>query len=331
MAILPRMALPSIRPLLLVQVLVFAAPALLAAQEPPAAPPSSADTAPAEPAPTAASAPEPMPAEQAPPTAPPEDLPPPPPPPPPPEEPVPAGRYDGQVDRGGYAQETYPEDGDPEPSGAGGKFEMPGISIRLDPFNWLLDGRLGVELEVAPLKWLSVELVPVFVANSEPPTIDFSSLDEDISQHSNGLGALAGTSLGVGFWLDGEAFRGYVLRAIFTNYGYTFKATDGSGTFDRVDRTERRLMGFFGSYMRWAFFTIGGGLGLGYELNQQERCRLRSVPTTNGTRIAADPAADCDGELQLAADRGASRVFDVNGFLHPVYLEGRLSLGFIID
>jgi hypothetical protein len=90
-------------------------------------------------------------------------------------------------------------------------------------------------------------------------------------------------------------------------------------------------MGFFGSYMRWAFFTIGGGLGLGYELNHQERCRLRSVPTTSGTRIAADPGADCDGELLLAADRSANRVFDVNGFLHPVYLEGRLSLGFIID
>ena len=177
----------------------------------------------------------------------------------------------------------------------------------------------------------SGDLTPVFVANTEPPTIDFDSLDEKVSQHSNGLGSLSGASLGAGFWLDGEAFSGTVLRAIFTNYGYTFKASDGAGTFDRVNRTERRFMGFFGSYMRWSFFTIGGGLGLGYELNQQERCELNAVPTSDGTRIAPDPDADCDGELQLAADRNAVRAFDVNGFLHPVYLEGRLSLGFIID
>ena len=330
MGILPRMATPSFRAwLLLLQALAF--PTVAFAQ---GAPPPGGEPTPSAPAPGPAS-PEPMPADETPAPPPSEELPPPPPPsaPPPAEaQAVPPGSYDGQVSGGGYAEEAYPEDGDPEPSGGGGgEFKMPGISIRLDPFNWLLDGRLGIELEVAPLEWLSVELVPVFVANSEPPTIDFSSLDEDISQHSNGLGSLAGTSLGVGFWLDGEAFRGYVLRAIFTNYGYTFKARDNQGIFDRVGRTERRLMGFFGSYMRWSFFTIGGGLGLGYELNQQERCELNAVPTSDGTRIAPDPDADCDGELQLAADRNAVRAFDVNGFLHPVYLEGRLSLGFIID
>lgn len=302
---------------------LLAAPATLSAQDAPV--PAPGDAPPAAPAPAPAPAP-----EAAPPPAPPaEELPPPPPPAPPPE-PAPTQRFDGQVSGGGYAEETYPEDGDPEPSGGGGsKFEMPGIAIRIDPFNWLLDGRLGLELEVAPLKWLSVELVPVFVANTEPPTIDFDSLDEDISQHSNGLGAMSGTSLGVGFWLDGEAFRGSVLRAIFTNYGYTFKATDGAGTFDRVNRTERRLMGFFGSYARWSFFTIGGGIGLGYELNQQERCGLDRTP--GSPRVTADPDANCDGELRLAADRNATSAVDVNGFLHPVYLEGRLSLGFIID
>jgi hypothetical protein len=315
-------------PSLVIVIAVVGAPAALVAQEPAGAPPSQAPVDPAAPAPAPAPTPETA-AEPppAPPASPVEELPPPP---PPEQQPAPAQRFDGQVS-GGYADETYPEDGDPEPSGDGGKFEMPGISIRLDPLNWLLDGRLGIELEVAPLPWFSVELVPVFVVNSEPPTIDFDSLDEDISQHSNGLGSLAGTSIGAGFWLDGEAFRGYVLRAIFTNYGYTFRASDGSGTFDRVNRTERRLLGFFGSYMRWSFFTIGGGLGLGYELNQQERCALRSVPTTGGSRIASDPDADCDGDLELAADRSASSRVNVNGFLHPVYFEGRLSLGFVID
>ena len=110
---------------------------------------------------------------------------------------------------------------------------MPGFSIRVDPFNWLLEGRLGLELEVVAWKFISVELVPVFVANTEPPSFNFSGRDDPISQHSNGIGPISGASLGAGFWLSGTPLQGYVLRALLTNYGYTYEAKDGAGVFDQ--------------------------------------------------------------------------------------------------
>ena len=33
--------------------------------------------------------------------------------------------------------------------------------VRIDPFNWLLEGRLGLELEIGILKFMSFEMVPV--------------------------------------------------------------------------------------------------------------------------------------------------------------------------
>lgn len=248
----------------------------------------------------------------------------------PPQEPQPAQRYDGQA---GYGTD-YPEAGG-EDSGDDGKgFEMPGFSIRLDPFNWLLEGRLGLELEVGLWKIMSLELVPIFVANNEPPTFNLSGREDSVSQTSNGLGPIAGTSLGLSFWLQGEPFRGYVLRALFTNYGYAYKASDSGGTFDRVEQTERRLGGFFGSYSRFGFFTIGGGIGLMYELNPGERCDP-VVTNVNGVdRLVGDPQGGCD-ELHIALERGASTsppdIADLNGFLHPVYLQVRFSLGVAFD
>ena len=208
---------------------------------------------------------------------------------------------------------------------------MPPFSLRIDPFNWLLQGRLPLELEVGVWNMISVELVPEFVTSEDPPLRDFSSYEDGVTQHSNGLGPISGTSLGVGAWLDGEPFDGYVVRAIFTNYGYEYEARDDAGLIDSVTRTTRRLGLFIGSYRRWSFFTIGGGIGLSYELHQQERCGLRRTSTTGGSRITSDPGASCDDQLQVALDRTGMTVDDVNGFLHPVYLDARFSIGFIID
>jgi hypothetical protein len=208
----------------------------------------------------------------------------------------------------------------------GGGF--PGFSIRIDPFNWLLEGRLGFELEVVAWKFISVELVPVFVVNSEPPAFNFSGRDDPISQESNGLGPISGTSIGAGFWLSGEPLRGYVLRAVLTNYGYTYKASDRAGVFDHVDFTERRLFVYFGSHSRWGAFTIAGGIGLGYELNQQQRC-FANVGTAR--MAAATSGCPDDGEQHILLDRSGDSVADLNGGFHPIYLAGRLSLGVAFD
>lgn len=273
-----------------------------------------------------------------------------PPPPPAATDPQAMPQYDGQVDAQGrahytgeppeesygYEDASYPP-AEPDDYDGDGDFKMPPFSIRLDPFNWLIEGRLGIELEVGVLDFMTVELVPVLIANSEPPTFNFSGRDDPLSQESNGLGPIAGASLGVGFWLSGQPLNGYVLRVALTNIGITYKSSDASGVFDEVSHTERRLVFLFGSHTRFGFFTIAGGIGLGYELNQGTRCFRNTGSVLNpGSEPTSSGCAD-DGEMQIALDDPSTRsigqleVADLNGWLHPVYLEGRFSIGVSFD
>jgi hypothetical protein len=248
--------------------------------------------------------------------------------------PPPAQRYEGQVGtEGGTYEDEYgsARDGDRadrDSAGDGGGFTMPGFSIRIDPFNWLLEGRLGLELEVVVWKFISVELVPVFVANTEPPAFNFSGRDDPISQHSNGLGPISGASLGAGFWLSGAPLRGYVLRAILTDYNYTYEAADSAGVFDKVSHADRRFIVEIGSQSRFSAFTIGGGIGLGYELNQAQRCVVNSGSSFVDTATSGCPD---DDELLILADRDGSSVANLNGSFHPIYISIRLSLGVSFD
>jgi hypothetical protein len=312
-------------------------PAEPAPAEPaPAAPPSdpAAPTEPVAPAP----APEPAPTFAAEPA------------PPPPTTAEPMPQYDGQVDAEGrahytgeppeedygYEDASYPP-AEPDEDGGDDDFEVPPFSIRIDPFNWLIEGRLGLELEVGVLDFMTIELVPILVANSEPPTFNFTGREDPLSQESNGLGPIAGASLGVGFWFAGEPLNGYVLRAALTNVGITYKSSDASGVFDEVTHTERRLVFMLGSHSRFGFFTLAGGIGLGYELNQQTRCFENSGSSGNPSSRATTSGCADDDELHIALDdpsvRSASNlsVADLNGFLHPVYLEGRFSIGVSFD
>ena len=248
---------------------------------------------------------------------------------PPPQQP----QYEGQY-QGAYGSD-YPEprgaDDDDDGSGDGDGWSPTGFSVRIDPLNWIIEGRLGFELELGIWEFLTFELVPIFVVDTEPLTLNFSGFDDEVSQHSNGLGPISGASFGLGFWLSGEPFKGYVLRANLTNYGYRYESHDSAGTLiDEVEHTERRFVGFIGSYSRFGFFTIGGGLGIGYALNQQERCGL--VGDSNGA--IGGRTSGCDGELRIAIGRTGNtvnKVADLNGFLHPVYIEARFSLGVAFD
>jgi hypothetical protein len=259
----------------------------------------------------------------------------------PPPPPAPMPQYDGQVDANGqvhYSGEPPEEDYGYEDASYtaepdddlddGDDFEIPPFSIRLDPFNWLIEGRLGLELEVGVLDFMTVELTPIFVAMEDPPTFNFVGREDPLTQESNGLGPMAGASLGVGFWIAGQPLNGYVLRVMLSNVGITYKSSDSSGVFDKVSHVERRLTFMFGSHTRISFFTLAGGIGLGYELNQEERCFVNSSSVVART--------DCDGELQIALDRpsrsdGPAGIADLNGWLHPVYLEGRFSIGVSFD
>jgi hypothetical protein len=244
------------------------------------------------------------------------------PPPPPPQ----AGDYAGRGVEPPADPLAYESEEELDPSAY--EDDVHEFSIRLDPLNWLLLGRLGVELELGIWKFISVELIPVFVTSTEPIALNYSRLGDNLEQHSRGIGPISGASLGVGFWIFGEPFSGYVIRLNFTNYGYRYEASDGEGVFDRVDYTERRITTFFGSHSRFGPFTFAGGLGLGLELNQKERCGLARA-TVSGRSVVAGRASDCDGRQQIALERNLSDRADLNGPLHPVYFEARFSVGIV--
>jgi hypothetical protein len=276
-------------------------------EAPPAEPaPAPAEPAPAEPAPVPepAPAPAPAPAPEAAPAAP-----------PPPSDPAlpplePA------------APPPPPEPEEPEGKG----FTMPPWSARIDPFNWLLEGRMGLELEVGLLDFMTVELVPVFVVTAEPPTLNLDGTPSELRQESNGLGPISGASLDVGFWLDGTAFHGYVIRVGITNYGYTYRTEDDAGDIDEVDAVERVAFAMFGSQMNWGPFTLAGGIGLGVHLNRDERC----FPD-GATSVTQAQTSDCDDELQIATRSDVQQVADLHGGFYPVELLGRFSLGILIE
>lgn len=226
----------------------------------------------------------------------------------------PGGNYN--AGRSGVAEPPAP------PPSADQGFEFPDMSVRVDPLNWIIYGRLGLELEAAVWKFISVEVVPVFVTNEQPPLMNLGSLPATLRQESNGLGALSGASIGAGFWLNGEPFRGTVLRLIYTNYGYRYiSRLDDGREMDNAVHTERHLVGFLGSHSKWGPFTIASGIGLGVELNRERRCRLGST----GVSFTKEGCSKDVFELQLTPSESTN----LYGWLHPAYLTFRLSLGFV--
>lgn len=196
---------------------------------------------------------------------------------------------------------------------------LPHFSVRADPLNWLVWGELNLELEIQLWKIITFEVVPQFLTTESPLVYG-----DILFKRSNGLGPISGTSLGVGFWLDGKPFKGTVLRALFRNYGYEYQTRRGGVPQDPEDgswvsRTERQLIGFLGSASRWGAFTMAGGVGVGVELEDQRRC----WQTVNEVRTDTCPHE----EQELALDNGKEETVDLNGALHPVVFMFRLSLG----
>ena len=248
------------------------------------------------------------------------------------QQPPPPGY--GQPPPPGYGQQPSPTYYEPPPPPAKDDegVEFPGFSVRVDPLNWLLWGRLGFELEVGipAVDFMSFEVIPVFVVAEEPIYLDFRGVEQRITQHSDGVGAMSGASFGLGFWLEGEQWEGTVLRVALTNYGYTFKSSDDAGPIDEASHTERELTFSIGSHSKWSFFTIAGRFGLGYELNQERRCFVEGQPFT--------ATEDCDekvNHLSIVRDRTGLRfdeeVYNLYDFLYPVSLNFGLSLGIVFD
>ena len=201
--------------------------------------------------------------------------------------------------------------------------------MRIDPLTWILEGQLGFELEVGVAKWMSIETVPMFVVDESPPWLNFGGGDSRIYQHSNGLGPLAGATIGVNFW-PRKVFKDYVIRTGLINYALDYETKDDAGTrVDFVSHTKREFYAMFGSVERWGAFTIAGGIGLGYELNKETRC----FPTDKAFFSASDAKpGNCD-EIQIAVPTGANTVSPVavTPFAYPWEILARISLGVTID
>ena len=207
---------------------------------------------------------------------------------------------------------------------------LPQMSVRIDPFNLLIDGDLGIELEVAVLKFMTVELVPDFVVNDSPPTFGYLTGPHGLTRKSNGWGPLAGTSVDVGFWLQGKALDGNVIRLMFTDYGYKYAAP-----LDSVSHAERVLYGYFGTNDRWGAFSMEFGIGLGADLNKQRRCYVPDNPNAPADQVTFHPTNQCDeNALFLRTDRTnvpgvVPPVIDLSGGLAGIRLLGRISLGVV--
>jgi hypothetical protein len=250
----------------------------------------------------------------------------PPPPPAPPDE----GDYAGGPART-HPEAVAPQDDYAEVEERGFKRrKQREFSVRFDPLNWLIQGRLSIEVEASLWEFLSVQVVPIVVTGASPIALNYASLDDKITQHSNGIGPISGISIGLGAWLSGEPFKGYVIRLELTNYGYEYRAADSMGTFDRVTFTERRLKAFFGSHSRFGPLTFAGGFGLGLELHQVERCGLTYVSGGGSSMDQIEGrSSDCHGKQLIALDREPRDTSNLNGPLHPVYIEARFSLGVV--
>lgn len=235
----------------------------------------------------------------------------PPPPPSYPQDPNPPAQY--AAPGGAYYGAPPP----PPPQDPNQGFKVPDISVRIDPFNLLLEGRLGLELETEVYKFLTLELVPVFVTTKQPPTLNYSTYDSTINQSSNGIGAISGAAIDAGFWFGRKPLEGNVLRVGLSNYSYTYESKDALGTIDSLSHTDREFFVMFGQHSRWGAFTIAGGIGLGYELNKQNRC-------LNGIGEIA-----CSKDrMELRIDRNGN-VGNLDSFLYPFDLLARFSLGVV--
>jgi hypothetical protein len=207
---------------------------------------------------------------------------------------------------------------------------IPPFSVRIDPFNWILQGQLGFELEVGVAKWLSIETVPMFVVDHSPPWLNIGGGDNRVYQNSGGWGPLAGATLGVNFWPH-KVFKGYVIRAGLTNYSLEYETKNpNGGRLDYVPHVKRQFYAMFGSVSRWGPFTLAGGIGLGYELNKESRC-LPASANTPAQAIAGAQPGSCD-EIQIVAPLGNGFIpVSVTSFTYPWDILGRISLGVTID
>lgn len=185
---------------------------------------------------------------------------------------------------------------------------------------------MGFELEVEALEWLTIETVPIFVMAREP-----FSMPSMVQQESNGLGPLSGASLSAGFWLEGDSFRGTVIRAGLTNYSYRYRSfeklpnEERGSELDQTTLTQTRLSVMLGSGRRFGYFTIAGGFGIEYDLRDERQCLEQQAQWVT-------KRTGCDrSEYMLRRRKDEPDAANLRGFLYPFEFVFRFSLGVVFD
>ncbi len=216
------------------------------------------------------------------------------------------GQPGGYQQPGGYGGGPPPPPPPPEPS-----FDQ--YSIRFDPLMWILQGRPALELEYAPIKWLSIEVTPMLATKS---------LISDVEQSGGGVGA------SVGFWLDGTAYSGTVLRPLFEVNAMTYKSpySPPAGYDENLDgvlqhkHTETRIGGMIASHHRWGGFTIVTGFGLLVDT------AAKKDPRCDQAQSAANPKGYC---VLRTSDQNTTDIYGsfASGLETKVDWLLRLSLG----
>jgi hypothetical protein len=110
-----------------------------------------------------------------------------------------------------------------------------------------------------------------------------------------------------------------VLRVGLSNYSYTYDTKDNGASVDSVSHTDREIFAMLGDHRRWGAFTIAGGIGLGYELNKQNRC----------FDALERPVSSCPKDETLIFLDKAGTYTNLNSGLYPFDLLARFSLGVV--
>jgi hypothetical protein len=158
------------------------------------------------------------------------------------------------------------------------------------------------------------------VTTHSPPTLNYASYDNSIiTQSSNGIGPISGAAIDAGFWFNRRPLEGNVLRLGLSNYSYTYDTKDNGAPVDSVSHADREIFAMFGQHNRWGAFTLAAGIGLGYELNKQNRC----------FDDLERPISSCPKDETLIHLDNQGTIANLNGFLYPFDLLARFSLGVV--
>jgi hypothetical protein len=184
-------------------------------------------------------------------------------------------------------------------------------------------------MEVGLLKFMSVEIVPVFVVNDQPPSLNFSRHRRQPCTRKNRRPGSHGRQLAQpGFWLEGKSDAGLRTARILTKL--TATPTKRKMTSDRSMRSATPapvLLLQSGRTRAGALFHARGRHRLGCRAEQGNRAVSSLANATSYGRRDVERLR----QQQIIVQRSPVGIYKPEFAAHPVQLMFRFSLGITID